>query len=88
MSTTFSLSKKKPDGVYYPASQRDRKMQVGDQIDIILGDGTRHPELAGRRGHVTLIQANGTLVIEVENGGGTYKSGQLWWQRSKHWTDG
>lgn len=69
---------------------RDPKLQPGDRVEILLYDGSKHPELAGRTGFVSLVKQHSThnklptILIEVDHGGGTYKSDELWWRRSPH----
>lgn len=68
---------------------RDPKLQPGDRVEILLYDGSKHPELSGRTGFVSLVKPHShnklpTILIEVEHGGGTYKSDELWWRRSPH----
>lgn len=78
----FSLSRShrpvNPETSTYHA--RTPKVQVGDEIEVLRYDGSKHPELAGRRGTVSYIKANGVIMIDVEESG-TFKSTDIWWQR-------
>lgn len=64
-------------------SAKSKRIDVGDKIEVVYFDGTKHPELAGRQGFVSYRQKDNTLIIEIEGGGGTYKAHQLWWKRSE-----
>lgn len=61
----------------------DPKVKVGDRIEVLLGDGKKHPEICGRFGVVSMIKTTPptAIFIEVEQGGGTYNSVDLWWKR-------
>jgi hypothetical protein len=85
VSHIFSLGNKPfAPFTHIPEYLKDPKMQVGDKIEVLLHDGSKHPELAGRSGRVAAIYKNGALVIEVD-GYGACKANELWWRRLAEW---
>lgn len=62
---------------------KSKRLEIGEKIVVVDFDGTKHPELAGRRGFVSYRQKDDTLILEIEGGGGTYKASELWWRRDE-----
>lgn len=76
-------------GVDYLGNLMDRKIEVGDRIEVLDYDGSKYPELVGQHGEITSVGTGGRIMIRLDSGG-DYKSCDLWWRRLEGrvtWTD-